>query len=96
MIKNQKIPGSVKKLLLFLKFTNFYKKFIKEYLNITTLLINLTKNNILWMWGYKKEKAFNKLKEQFNKGKILISFNALKEIIIEIDILDYVIRVVIS
>ena len=39
--------GNIKKLLLFLRFTNFYKKFIKEYLNIIILLINLIKNNIL-------------------------------------------------
>ena len=40
------MPGSIKELLLFLEFTNFYKKFIKEYSNIATPLINLTKNNI--------------------------------------------------
>ena len=41
MLKN------IKKLLLFLGFTNFYKKFIKKYLNIVALLINLIKNNML-------------------------------------------------
>ena len=40
------MPGNIKELLLFLKFTNFYRKFIKEYLNITVLLINLIKNDI--------------------------------------------------
>ena len=39
--------GSIKELLLFLKLTNFYKKFIKGYLSITVLLINLIKNDIL-------------------------------------------------
>ena len=41
------MPGNIKKLLLFLGFINFYKKFIKGYLNITTLLIYLIRNNIL-------------------------------------------------
>ena len=55
--------GSVKELLLFLGFANFYRKFIKGYLNIIILLINLIKNDILWVWGYKEEEAFNKLRE---------------------------------
>ena len=83
-------------MLLFLELINFYRKFIKEYLNIIVLLINLTKNNTLWVWGYKEKKIFNKLKKQFNKEKILISFNTLKEIVIEIDVLDYIIKAIIS
>ena len=55
--------GNVKELLLFLKFINFYRKFIKGYSNIAILLINLIKNDILWMWDYKEEGIFNKLKE---------------------------------
>ena len=54
---------SIKKLLLFLEFANFYRKFIKEYLNIIVLLINLTKNNTPWVQGYKEKKIFNKLKK---------------------------------
>ena len=57
------MPGSVKELLLFLGLINFYRKFIKGYLNIAILLINLIKNNIPWAWGYEEEKIFNKLKE---------------------------------
>ena len=90
------MPGNIKELLLFLKFINFYRKFIKGYLNIAVLLINLIKNDILWVWGYKEEEIFNKLREQFDEGKILILFNVLKEIVIEIDILNYVIEIVIN
>ena len=90
------MPGSVKELLLFLGFANFYKKFIKGYSSIAALLINLIKNDILWVWGHEEEKVFNKLKEQFNKGRIFISFDALKEIVVEINALDYVIGAVIS
>ena len=83
-------------MLLFLKLANFYKKFIKEYLSIAASLINLTKNDIPWAWGYKEEEAFNKLREQFNKGKILISFNISKEIIVKTNTSDYTIGAVIS
>ena len=88
--------GNIKELLLFLGFINFYRKFIKGYSSIIILLINLTKNNTPWVWGHKEEEIFNKLREQFNKGKILILFNILKEIVVEINISDYVIRAVIS
>ena len=90
------MPGSIKKLLLFLKFINFYRKFIKGYLNIAAPLTNLTKNDTPWAWGYKEEEAFNKLKEQFDKGKILIPFNTSKEIVVETNALDYTIRAIIS
>ena len=88
--------GNIRELLLFLKFINFYRKFIKRYLNIAILLINLIKNNTLWVWGHKEEKIFNKLKKQFNKEKILILFNILKEIVVEINILNYIIGIIIS
>ena len=96
IIRDWKILENIKKLLLFLKFTNFYRKFIKKYLSITVLLINLTKNNILWVWDHKEEETFNKLKKQFNKGKILIPFNTSKEIVVKTNVLDYIIRVIIS
>ena len=51
---------------------------------------------MLQAWGYKEEKIFNKLKKQFDERKIFILFNILKEIVIEIDILNYMIKVVIS
>ena len=47
---------SVKELLFFLKLTNFYRKFIKKYLNIIILLINLIKNNTPWIQDYKEKK----------------------------------------
>ena len=57
------MPGNIKELLLFLKFTNFYRKFIKKYLNIAISLINLIKNNMSWTQDHKEKEIFNKLRE---------------------------------
>ena len=57
------MPGNIKKLLLFLGLANFYRKFIKGYLNIAASLTNLIKNNTPWAWGHKEKETFNKLRE---------------------------------
>ena len=49
-----------------------------------------------WAWGNKEQKVFDKFKEQFISGKVLISFDIFKQIVIEIDTLDYIIGAVIS
>ena len=95
-VKSWKTPGSVKELLSFLGLANFYRKFIKGYSSIAAPLTNLTKNDTPWAWGHEEEKAFNKLKEQFDEGRILIPFDASKEIVVETDASDYAIGAVIS
>ena len=49
----------------FLKFVNFYKRFIKKYFRIVSLFTNLTKKEISFTWIKKTEKAFKKLKNLF-------------------------------
>ena len=43
IIKNWKIPTSVKKVQAFLKLANYYRKFILRFKHITLSLTNLTK-----------------------------------------------------
>ena len=96
IIKDWKILGNIREILFFLRLTNFYRKFIRGYLSITIPLINLTHHNILWVWNNKEQEIFNKFKEQFVSGKVLIPFNTSKQIVIKINVLDYIIGVVIS
>ena len=69
----------------FLGFTNFYRKFIYWFLEITALLSNLIKKNKKFEWTSEEEKAFLVLKEIFTKRLILAIFNPAKKIIIETD-----------
>ena len=75
-----------KRYLVISRFYEFYKKFIRWYLEITALLSNLIKKNKKFEWTLKKEKAFLALKKMFTKGLILAIFDFVKKIMIEIDV----------
>ena len=86
----------MKDVQLFLGFTNFYRKFIRWYLEVTALLSNLIKKNKKFEWISKEEEAFLVLKEIFTKRLILTMFNFAKKIIIEIDINKIVLGAILS
>ena len=77
-------------------FTNFYKKFIRWYLEITALLSNLTKKNKKFEWTLKEKKAFLTLKKIFTKRLILAMFDPAKKIIVETDINRIVLGFILS
>ena len=58
IIKNWKVPESMRGVHSFLGFCNFYKKFIKDYGRIARPLNNLTKKDILFVWSDSCEQAF--------------------------------------
>ena len=72
---------------MFLRFINFYRKFIRGYLKIIIFLINLTKikslkfknfnNSILFLLILEslEEKVFKVLKKAFTSVSILVYFN---------------------
>ncbi|OTA90179.1 hypothetical protein M434DRAFT_78318, partial [Hypoxylon sp. CO27-5] len=62
----------------FLSFISFYKRFIKNYLKIITLFINLLKGKLILLFNLfiKTLKAFKKFKEIFLKIPILKYFNS--------------------
>ena len=65
------IPMKVKDVRSFLGFTNYYRRFIGDYSNITHPLIDLTKKNQEWRWSTACQKAFDQLKEEFSKQPVL-------------------------
>ena len=65
------IPTKVKDVQSFLGFTNYYRRFIGDYSNITCPLIDLTKKNQEWRWSTACQKVFDQLKEEFSKQPIL-------------------------
>ncbi|OTA96594.1 hypothetical protein M434DRAFT_67305, partial [Hypoxylon sp. CO27-5] len=62
---------------IFLGFISFYKRFIKDYLKIIILFINLLKRKLILLFDFfiKVLKTFEKLKEMFLKIFILKYFN---------------------
>ncbi|SJL16283.1 uncharacterized protein ARMOST_19803 [Armillaria ostoyae] len=64
------MPTKKKELQLFLSFTNFYCKFIKNYSKVVRALTQLT-GNAEWTWGAVQNQAFQQLKKQMAEDVIL-------------------------
>ena len=52
-------PTNKKEVQSFLGFTNFYHRFIKDFLNHARPLFDLTHNDQKWSWGPTKQSAFD-------------------------------------
>ncbi|SJK99609.1 uncharacterized protein ARMOST_02917 [Armillaria ostoyae] len=63
-------PTKKKELQSFLGFTNFYRKFIKNYSKVVRALTQLT-GNAEWTWGATQNQAFQQLKKQMAEDVIL-------------------------
>jgi hypothetical protein len=49
-VQNWPVPRNVTKIQKFMRFTNFYRRFIKNYLGIAILLTNLTRKDRPFIW----------------------------------------------
>jgi len=67
-IKKWKIPTKIKEVKSFLRFTNFYKWFIKNFSHMEKLL-NELKGKKEWKWEEKQQNAFKELKEKSTSSR---------------------------
>ena len=65
-------PKKVKEIQSFLDFTNFYRHFIFNYLDIVILLTHLTRKNTPWNFDNDCRIVFNTLKQAFISASILM------------------------
>jgi RNase H-like domain found in reverse transcriptase len=77
----------------FMRFANFYKKFIRGYSGISTLITNFIKKDKAFNWTENQQFAFDKLKRRFLETLVLTIFNPKKSITLKIDVSDYAIGV---
>ena len=101
VVINWKTFRCFKNVQVFLKFANFYKKFIFDYSRITISLIKLTKiidTSAIFSWNFDdfEENAFQILKLIFIIVFILIHFDFDKKTWIEIDVSNYVVTTILS
>ena len=75
VIRNWKVPTTVKEVKSFLGFLGFYRRFIKNFSQIAAPLIELTKNDSKSKvkWNDNCQVAFNDLKEKL-MSKVVLSF----------------------
>jgi hypothetical protein len=79
-----------KKTQAFLKFTNFYRRFIKNFFRIAKSLLNLIKKKRLFVWNNACQKKFDELKKRVIEISILSYFFSKLETFVESNSFDYV------
>ena len=79
----------MKQVQSFLGFRNFYRKFIRYYVNIAWSLNNLTKKDHPWNWTGNCQQAFDNLKAAFIEAPILLMPDTTKPFVVESDALKW-------
>ena len=85
-IREWKTSINSTEVLSFISFTNYNKKFIKEYFKKAISLTKLTKNNTSWKWDSDQKKAFQELKNAYSEEFVLKMFDSIKNIRMKIDV----------
>ncbi|SJL13532.1 uncharacterized protein ARMOST_16976 [Armillaria ostoyae] len=88
-------PTKKKELQSFLGFTNFYRKFIKNYSKMVHALTQLM-GNAEWTWGAAQNQAFQQLKKQMAEDVILAIPNQTGHFRVEADMSNGAIGAVLS
>ena len=89
-------PKKVKDIQSFLDFTNFYHRFIFNYLDIVIPLTYLTWKDIPWKFNSSCHDAFNSLKKAFISTSILTYWIPDAQLIVETNALDYALAAILS
>jgi len=90
------VPKNLKELQSFLGLCNFYRRFINNFAKIMEPLRALLRRNDQFTWSKEADDSFNKLKESFKIGEVLIFPDPEKEFIVETDASDFAVGCVLS
>ena len=84
-IVDQEAPTYIKDIQVFVGFTNFYRRFIKEFLKVVAPLTYIAKKDISFQWKEAQQEVFKELKRRFVSTLILTYFDYGKQSIVETD-----------
>jgi len=90
------MPKSVKNVQKFLGLANYYRWFVKDFAKIARPLHEMTRKETKWSWGEKQKKVFEELKERFMTKPVLVILDLDREMRVEVDVSDFIIRGVLS
>ncbi|KAJ8063485.1 hypothetical protein OCU04_007361 [Sclerotinia nivalis] len=85
-----KTPKNLTDVQMFIGFSNFYRRFIRDFSSIIRSMVNLTKKDVAFQWDPGCEKSFSNLKAAFTAALVLTFFDWKKDVILETDVSDYV------
>ena len=89
-------PKCVKDVQKFLGLANYYRRFMKDFAEITRPMHRLVRKQEKWNWGAEQEEAFERLKEIFTLEPVLAAPDLDKEMRVEADASDYTMGGVLS
>lgn len=90
-------PTSVKEVQRFIGFSNFYRKFIRNFSTVAAPLTNLTKKTSgAFTWTAEAEKAFKDLKVRFTSAPILTLPDPSLPFVVEVDASDVAVGAILS
>ena len=89
-------PKKTRDIQVFLGFTNFYRRFIRQYARITRPLTALLAKGAVFDWNTEAQQAFQELKSAFKNDIILAHPDETAPFIVETDASDYAIGGVLS
>ncbi len=81
---------NLKEIQSFVRFVNFYRCFIKNFLNLVKLFTQLTRKNTSFVWNEICVQVFDNLKKQVSLISVLRYFDLKRQAILKIDALNYV------
>jgi len=89
-VMNWRASGSVKEVQMFISFSNFYQRFIKDFSKICSPITKTLKGDkAKFHWGPKQDVAFTELKWRFVLAPILEHFYPDRERVVEPDASDF-------
>ena len=84
------MPTCITDVQAFIRFANFYQRFIKDFSKIITPLAKLTKKGVVFKWTLTCQLAIDSLKEAFTSAPVLKPFNWTQDVILETDASNFV------
>jgi hypothetical protein len=89
-VRDWRSPSCLTDVQAFIGFSNFYRRFIRDFSKIVAPMVALTRKDTPFSWDSKCELAFQSLKSAFVDAPILMPFDWTKEVVLETDASDYV------
>jgi hypothetical protein len=88
-IQDWPLPQTVKDIQKFLRFCNFYCRFVKDYSHIAQPLFNLTKKETPWNWTTECNTAFETLQQTMITSPVLMLLDHEKQFTLITNASDY-------
>ena len=95
-VRNFAPPRNVRDVQVFMGMTQYYMKFIKNFMEISLPIVQLMKKNVKFVWGPEQQQAFETLKDCMTTAPVLAYPIDTGRFILDTDASDYAMGAVLS